>query len=79
MTLTRLAVAVTDDHDVDLVAGCVLAHRTGDVLDAVDLRAVDLDDHVTLLDAGLRGRRARRHVGDDGALVDTELAPTSRR
>src|SRR5688500_13871430 len=70
-----LLLALALDAQLDLLAGLALAHQAGHGGGRLDGLAVELEDDVAVLDAGLRGPAARRDLGDERPLVglDAEL------
>jgi hypothetical protein len=70
-----LLAAVSDEGDVDLVAGAALAELAEEVLDGVQGLVVELGEDVAGLDAGGGGGAAVDHLQDQdaGGLVEAEL------
>ena len=64
-----LLLAVADDGDLGRVAGLEVADRGDQPGRPVDRGAVDGDDEIVLLDAGLLGRRTGVDARDDGTLA----------
>src|SRR5690242_20366961 len=75
----RDRVAVAIEVDVDAVTGQVLTDDAAERGRAGDLLAVDRDDDVTALDAGVVGRRAAGHRLHVGARVDLHVAAVELR
>src|SRR5260221_279800 len=67
--LHLLVMAVAPDGDVSLAVDRRLGNQPRQIVQLVDLVAVELDDDVALLDAGTRRRAVRVDVGDERAAL----------
>src|SRR6185436_7897781 len=68
LDLQRDALPIAHDLDIDAVAGGGVGDEARQLAHALHRLAVELDDDVTLLDAGLGGGAVVRQPGDEGAL-----------